>query len=70
MHALKQLCQLMAVSAVMTVSMAGIAMAQHGTCGVYRYHEHEGGKCVDAREKPGGQTWSDEMLAAQGKWHG
>jgi hypothetical protein len=37
-----------------------------GSCGMYMYQRN--GRCVDARNKPSGKSWSDEMLAK--KWAG
>lgn len=37
-------------------------------CGVYMYWQN--GKCVDARDRPSGKSWGDEMLQNLGKWHG
>lgn len=71
-HTLKRVVQLMAVGAFLTVPMASVATAaEHDTCGVYRYHEHEDreARCVDARQKPSGKSWGQDMLDAQGKWH-
>jgi hypothetical protein len=66
MHALKQLTRLSVVSTSILAATAGLAAAENGTCGMFKYHAPHTGKCVDARDKPSGKTWADEMLAK--KW--
>jgi hypothetical protein len=66
MHALKKLAQLSAVAATITIMTASVAAAQGETCGVYKYHDEETGRCVDAREKAPDKSWSDRMLSQ--KW--
>jgi hypothetical protein len=66
MYALRQLAKLSAVGATIMVMTATVAAAQNETCGVYRYHDEGSGKCVDARDKPTGKTWSEQML--EKKW--
>ena len=66
MHALRKLAQLSVVSTLIIVTTAAIAVAENGTCGAYKYHDEHTGRCVDARGKPSGKTWAEEMLAK--KW--
>ena len=66
MHALKKLAQLSAVVATVTVMTASVAAAQGETCGVYKYHDEQTGRCVDARDKPSEKSWADQML--EKKW--
>ena len=66
MHALKQLARLSAVAATITLMTATVAAAQDETCGVYRYHDEQTGKCVDARQKAPDKSWGDRILAQ--KW--
>ena len=66
MNGIRQLALLSAVGATFELATATMAPAQDETCGAYKYHDEHTGKCVDARDKPSGKTWADEMLAK--KW--
>ena len=53
--------------AMLSVNAAQAAPRNGGsaTCGEYKYHD--GGKCVDARQK-GGKSWPEEIMSK--KWAG
>jgi hypothetical protein len=66
MKALERTAALAILGAAITVMAAPIASAAETTCGVSKYHDEKSGKCVDARDRPSGKTWADELLAK--KW--
>lgn len=65
-NSIRRYATLSAVGATIALATASMAAAQDETCGAYKYHDEHTGRCVDARDKPSGKTWAEEMLAK--KW--